>query len=138
VDIEDFAIRDGDFLYLALPRSAAGFLSARSDTRVNPLYLSRPRRTTLRTEVELPAGFGVKILPDTILRRNVAEAGIEVNHRTRTHKKGESLMAFCDTDAGYDPAVIEPFRYKDLLDLDRSLSHRKARTIVLKKLAEEK
>lgn len=129
--IPRYAVRDGDFLYFTAPGSFATLLPVRSDTRANPLYLGWRYSGSREVVARIPAGFGVEIQAAEFDKSDVAGVGISVR-QTVTEEGSGGRTFVLKTEADLAPAMIDPLRYREILDLDRVLSHKKARTVVLR------
>ena len=126
VTVEDFAIRDGDYLYFQLPESLRGVLWLRSHTRDNPLYLPAPTRATVVNEVIIPEGFEPVIVP-----QGIDWHGPEGSVRS-TSERSSRRLRICGT-AALAPSLVSPARYPELFDLYRRLSHPDARMVLLRR-----
>jgi hypothetical protein len=154
-EVPDFAVRDGDYLYLQTPGSLGGLFWLRSAERENPLYLSRPRQVDLTIRVRLPEGFVAAMLPAGLNWDRPLETATEggpspcrVTVRT-TAGAGSGGAAEADIEAGangeagrelvlrasakVDPAVVSPEGYADLFELNRLLGRKAARLLLLQR-----
>jgi len=127
VKVKDFAVRDGDFLYLDLPQSLAGLFYLRSDKRENPLYLGEPEDRRLTVEVTCPKGYEPVMLPKEVAWKT-ADGTVRVQSVRRA---GGTLVI--TAKATLAPMVVSPAKYGDLFELNRKLSHRASRLILLRK-----
>ena len=135
VHIPQYAVRDGEFLYFTFPDSLEGLLPVRSDTRVNPLYIGSRYCGRLNMRARIPEDFAVEIQAASLDKKDVAGGRIEVRQAAmlETGKAPADRWVVLEAEAGYTPAVIEPGRYAELLDLRQSVAHKRARTTVLRK-----
>ena len=143
VTVKRFAVRDGEFFYFALPRTLKGLLGLRAQVRKNPLYRPLPGRTTIRTIITPPEGFGRIVLkPSEMTWQAPNEAG-EVRVEQKTFRTEHSATddsippsagrtsLVIKQSADLEPAVIPAADYDALLELERRLSHPRAGTILL-------
>jgi hypothetical protein len=128
--VTSLAVRDGEFLYLTLPRSLHNLLGLRSDERTNPLFWGGPRRFRVTTELTLPAEFGdAVLLPAEFFWSAPAGAGsVWVGVR----RQGPSVLQVIH-DVDLKPAVLPATAYAQMLETNRKLSHPGARTVLLRR-----
>ena len=133
VDIPEYAVRDGEFLYFTLPTSKAKLFSLRSDERTNPMYFDQHIWQQSRVQAETPADFDIVALPEDIHRSGLAgtRVGFEVRCDTVRGDIRSNLVAEIEVER--HPSIVEPTDYPRLLQWQRDLSHRRARTVVLRK-----
>ncbi len=132
VTVEKYAVRDGDLLYLTLPDNLFGIYLPGTDTRENPVYWSWHQRSHVRVTVELPEGFSTVLLaPPNVDWKAPGDAGT-ITMRTSRDEQAPSRLVI-DYSADLRPVVIDAEDYPQLLEIDRRLSHLRARTIVLSK-----
>ena len=86
----------------------------------------------------LPEGYDISIKPQPWSCSDVGglDLNIAVAERSRSTsniKKGDELYLEYKAKAIVDPSIISPSHYKALLDIDKRLSHKRARTILLTK-----
>lgn len=127
-----FAVRDGNYCYLTLPRAMTDILPADADTRSNPLLFARRVRREVVYRVELPASVAaVRMVPDDLSWRGPAGLGsIESATSVDTGSDGTNVITI-RRGASLDPAVVPAARYADLLEIDRRLKHPSARTVTV-------
>ena len=135
VTVEKFAVRDGDYLYLTIPETLRGLLTLRSDTREGPIYWSHPRRIIVSTAVVLPPRTREVVLRPPALEWNaIPGAGrITVFSNSPGIGDGPGPEIPIQHVAKLCSAIIRPADYKKLLEIQRRLSHPRARTILLRK-----
>lgn len=128
--VTSLAVRDGDFLYLSLPRTLYNLLGVRSDERCNPLFWGGESRFRIVTEITLPEEFTDTILlPSEFFWRAPADAGwVWVGVRRRDAATLEIVH-----QVDLRPAVLPASLYPELLETNRSLSHPRARTLLLRR-----
>jgi hypothetical protein len=132
VVVPEYATRDREFLYFPLPASLQNLLNLRADERANPLLLSRNHRRSVAVEMALPAGFVADYLPTALDARDVAGAGIRVSISTREAGTPAEPKLTYGADADIPCDVVAAQRYAELLNLDKSLSHRRSTIVLLR------
>ena len=129
-----YAVIAGDYLYFRRPATSPVFKLS-SDTRVNPLYLKVCRRTNDRLTIELPPGFAVDYLPESLTRSGVSGADLDLdfNFRALPGKDGAPVRIEIRADQSLLPSIVEPDRYRELLDLYRTLIDARFQLILLRR-----
>jgi len=120
VTIEKFAVRDGEYLYFNLPGGGLGLPGIRADKRENPIFWNSENDYSYTAKVELsPKNF------DWLAPEKAGDVIIktEQNKNVLTVIKKENLK----------PAIIPEREYKELLEINRKLSHPDKRTVLVKK-----
>lgn len=131
VSVEKFAVRDGDYLYFAVPVNLANLLLLRADTRDNPLYWDDARRMNVTVNITLPEGFDdIELAPPDVEWTAPADAGTIVVKTTRGDNAATLSIAH---DINLKPAIIPADDYSALLDINRTLSHQRMQTILVGK-----
>jgi hypothetical protein len=127
VDIDNYAIVDGKYLYFDLPYKPQLF-AVGADQRTLPLFIPQGGDRTVRTLVSLPPGFRQTVLapPD----ENLTVPGGTAVHITRTETTGQSVI----TDQfKIVPAIIRPQEYPALLQTQATLGQKSATLYLLEK-----
>ena len=106
VDIDNYAVLDGNHLYFDLPFTPALF-AAGSDHRVMPLYISQRSDNLTRTEISLPAAFSRLVIAPRS-ETFVAPDGAGVVRVTSTHSGGNCVITH---QFEVNPAIIPPKDY---------------------------
>lgn len=127
--VTSLAVRDGDFLYLTLPRTLYNLLGLRSDERANPVFWGGPRRLRVVTELTLPPGFEEPVLLPSDFFWNAPDDAGSVWVGVR--REGPSALTVIH-DVDLRAAVLPADVYAELLETNRRLSHPAARTILLR------
>lgn len=128
--VTNLAVRDGDYLYLSLPRTLANLLGLRADVRTNPLFWAGPRRFRIVTDLTLPPGFTEAVLtPQEFFWNAPADAGCVWVGVTWQGPSSLRLIHDVDLKTAILPATV----YPDLLDVNRQLSHPAAGTLLLRR-----
>jgi hypothetical protein len=99
---------------------------------VNPLLLPTRGEKRVRMEIAVPSEYQVEYLPPDTFRRNAAGAGIDVRTHAAMEAGKEDRKVIAEAEARMKPAVVPPFRYQELLDLDETLSRKHGRMILLR------
>ena len=129
VNVEKFAIRDGNFLYLKAPIGLNNILGIRSDVRDNPIAWNNKLNMTLSAEIQLPAGFSkVKLCPPDLKWEAPENAGTITTKTTTTADK-----IIITDKVEINPAVIPAEDYDELLEANRKFSHPRMSTILISK-----
>jgi transglutaminase-like putative cysteine protease len=128
VEINNFAVADGRYFYFDLPFTPSLFPPG-ADTRALPLYLSGEREQSVRTEIELPAGFKRLVMAPREQTLQ-APAGTGKARRTVTTTEGRCVIAY---ELDTRPGIVEPKDYAELLDLESALGKKSSRLFLLEK-----
>jgi len=141
-----YAVRDGRHLYVSLPETSVSVLGLKADTRTNPLYLSSRGIKHVSVRVEAPAGFEVRYLPDRLWSSwSAAGDGYEPEVGVKKADYEVGLLAFVFPHRSrvevvhvcrFAPAIVEPGRYRELLELDQALSRPRNCIVILEKVDE--
>lgn len=135
VQIDAYAVRQDQFLYLKVPGLINILEGVTSDKRSNPLYQSGPRNARISVEVELPEGIKACELlpPDGFRVRMGSGGGISMETsvaRAENGKKYEIVRILQDVDI--DPVIVPPADYPELLDSQRVISHPSSNLILMR------
>ena len=128
VDIDHYAVRDGNHLYFDLPFTPALF-AAGSDHRVLPLYISQRSESVTRTEISLPTTFS-RLVISPRSETFVAPDGAGVVRVTSTHAGGNCVITH---QFEVDPAIIPPKDYPATLRVEAALEQKSSRVFLLEK-----
>jgi hypothetical protein len=135
-EVESFAVVDGDYCYFNLPLGLRNLLGLRADERHNAIYWSATRKVTLITDIVFPEQFRLPVLLPENSRWRAPSGGGSVAVTLKRNLKDEQgryvdLRLIYKVDLS--PAVIPADHYRELLRLNRRLSHAKSRTILLRR-----
>jgi hypothetical protein len=133
VNIERYAVQDGDFLYFKLPRTLSNLFGLRSDIHENPFYYSWNSQMRISTIVELPGEFS-KVVLSPKQKNWVLPAGmgqVQVTTSTDYDTEAESPTLTLIHSVELNPSILKAESYPDLLEINRQLTHTQARTILL-------
>ncbi|HWY86404.1 MAG TPA: hypothetical protein VNX28_06755, partial [Gemmataceae bacterium] len=126
VQVDNYAVVDGKYLYFDLPFTPS-LLPVGADHRTLPLFISRHNEDTVRTEIQLPAGFKqVVIAPGTSQLSAPDGGGI-----ARTVCKNEDGKFVLTHDFETWPTIIDPKDYSQLLKIESTLGQRASRVFLL-------
>jgi hypothetical protein len=134
----NFAIREGDFLFFQLPGVSAP-VDNLPDERINPWFIEKAEKDSFKIEVKLPNGFEVVDLPESLERKEVAGAPINVDLRIKEEvgPAGTSRLLI-NYRMEMEPAIVSPTAYQEIRKLFQYLGSRKADTVLLTKTASPK
>jgi hypothetical protein len=148
VQVQKYAVRDGDYLYFELPRSLSHPFGLRSDTHENPYYQSADQSLRITTIVELPKGFSHVVLAPgqkewklpanggTARVRVVAQPrgeGVPPSNRgqdARDTMTSPTILTFTH-EVDLNPFILDSASYGDLLEIEKQLTHAEARTVLV-------
>lgn len=133
VKIENYAVRDGDWLYLNLPAGLTGLFHYSKETRENPLYLANPLRSRISYSLKLPAGYLPLVFPRDFEWRSRSGAG-QIRFTTDYNPDQRELKIV--QQAEIKPALIPESEYPLVRGVGNRLADLASRMIVLKKKAE--
>ncbi len=137
VQVDKYAVRDGDYLYFELPRSLSHPFGLRSDTHENPFYQAGDQGLRITTIVELPKGFS-----NIVLAPGQKEWKLPVNGGTARVRvvaqppsagngsDGPAVLTFTH-EVDLNPFILDPANYGDLLEIEKQLTHAEARTVLV-------
>lgn len=134
VKIPQYAVRDGEHLYFTLPQALDQVFTLRTDQRENPLYLDERGSRHICVTAHLPAGFETVMQPANQRLAGLAGARIDVQVSGGAAKDGAKVPLVVQSDVERTPAIVTQSDYSRLVEWDRVLSHRRARTVVLRKI----
>jgi transglutaminase-like putative cysteine protease len=128
VDIDNYAVLDGNHLYFDLPFTP-GLFSAGAEHRVMPLYVPSRSESVTRTEISLPAAFSRLVIAPRS-ETFVAPDGAGVVRVTSSHAGGNCVITH---QVETDPAIIPPKDYAATLRLEAALERKSSRVFLLEK-----
>jgi hypothetical protein len=128
VEIDNYAVVDGKYLYFDLPYVPSLFPPA-ADSRTLPLFVSSRADRSIRSEIELPPGYHRPVMEPRgqTLR---APNGCGQAQLTAKDSRGKSVIA-CDLRTA--PAIVDPKDYAQLLNVESALGRRSSRLFLLEK-----
>ena len=129
VTIEKFAVRDGEYLYFSLPGGGLGLSGVRADKRENPIFWNSENDYSYIAKITLPENFKtVELAPKNFDWLAPEKAG-EIIIKTKQNKNVLTVIK----KENLKPAIIPEKEYKELLEINRKLSHPDKRTVLVKK-----
>lgn len=127
VEVDNYGIVDGNFLYFGLPRTPA-FFNAAAGQRSLPLFMPDANEQILRTEIELPAGYRLTdISPKGGLLAAPGGSRVRI---TDADDGGKCLVTY---EAESVPGIIAPADYPKLLDIQSALGRKSETTFLLER-----
>jgi transglutaminase-like putative cysteine protease len=133
VQVQRYAVRDGDYLYFELPRSLGRLFGLRSDTHENPFYQGGDQSLRITTTVELPKGFSSVVLAPGQKEWRLPAGGGTVRVRvTKQDPQGDGPTVLTFThELDLNPFILEAPGYSDLVEIEKQLTHAEARTVLV-------
>jgi hypothetical protein len=131
--VKRYAVRDGEFLHFELPGPLNQLLGLRSDMRENPFYLDRDVNLRVSTVVELPEGFsGVVFTPGEQQWHLTDDRGtVQVSTSRQDHVGDSPITLGFVHEIALSPFLVEAEGYRNLVEIEKTLTHRKARTVLV-------
>jgi hypothetical protein len=139
VSVPSYAVRQDDRLTLFIPGLTASVAGVTGDERFNPLYRDSFSRYSVTVEVLLPEGVqSIEAMPPESVRYHVPGSG-DITLETKVvspppdmgDQPGRTRIVMVQrTDL--KPMLIMPHEYPTLLDIQRSLSHPRMRTLMVR------
>lgn len=130
--VKRYAVEDGGFVYLSLPRTLADLFTFRSSVRENPLFLRHGKHQKISTAIVLPPDTLPMLTPGRYTWQSPVGSGtveIETLHAVNVGE-GKNILQISQT-ADLQPEYYVPALYPELLKAQGRLCHNRARTIVL-------
>ena len=126
VDVDNYAVVDGDYLYFDLPFTPSLF-PVGDDHRVLPLFISRGSKDTVRADINLPTDFHrIVIAPRS--EQFAAPGGTAKITSTTT-----ADQCVITDELETTPAIIGPADYPALLNLESALRRKSSKVFLLEK-----
>jgi len=122
-----YAVRDGEYLYAALPEMLGGFVNLKSGERRTPLYFGAAARRKVRVRLELPAGFRLEHAPEALPR--AAAPALEAAAQVSAADGGALAL---EAEVAVTPGLVPAARYAEVLKLTQTLAHPRRRTAILR------
>jgi len=134
----NFAIREGDFLFFQLS-GVSSPVDNLPDERINPWFIDKADKDSIEIEVKLPPGFKVVYLPESLERKEVAGAPINVDLRTKEEVGPDGTgRLLINYRMEMEPAIVSPTAYQEIRKLFQYLGSRQADTVLLKKTTDHR
>ena len=132
LNIPDYAVPAGEYLYF-FQAAAPPVFKLSSDDRISPLYLKKREHTDSEINIELPPGFAVDYLPQAIQRTDAAGVALNIDFKFQAEPGRITIRG----SQSLDPSIVQPSRYRELLDLYRVMIDRKFKLFLLRRPPEE-
>ena len=129
VDLDNYAVVDGKFLYFDLPFTPSLVKLPGGDQRSLPFMLSHEGESTVRAEIELPPGFSDILIAPGIESLD-APSGGGTARVTSSSAPGKFVLT---DDFDTTPAVISPSDYPAMVKLESALEKKSAKVFLLQK-----
>ncbi len=132
VRVPRYAVRDSDFLYFELPGSLGHLFNLRSDSHENPFYRDVDYSLRISTIVELPAGFSDVVLAPAQEKWLLPAGGgtVQVSVSRRDRRPDGTPVLTITHDVDLNPFILDAEGYPDLVEIEKRLTHVRARTIL--------
>jgi len=129
VELDNYAVVDGNYLYFALPFSPSLFRLPGGDQRSLPFMLSQGESGSIRTEIELPPGFRNVIIAPGSENLDAPEGGGKARLSSST-EAGKFVMT---DDFETSPAIISAQGYPAILKMESALEKKSEKVFLLQK-----
>lgn len=129
VKAENYAVRDGDLLYLTLPINLANLIPYSLAERNDPVFLNSFTELSTTYAVKLPDGYEPSILP-SLYKWEAPNNGGHIQIETVYDESSNQMYLFASVELR--PAIIPTDKYPQLLKAHKELAHAKRCTILLK------
>lgn len=126
--LKNYAVVDGDYMYLTLPEGLGNVLNIQSDHRTSAFYIKHPVHTSVRYQITIPKGWRPVLKPRSFKTELPASGGTV---RVETESTDDGLVIL--QDASINPAIVHIKDYDELLDLTDTLTRPAFRTLMLKR-----
>ncbi len=128
VDIDNYGVVDGKFLYFDLPFTPWLFPPG-ADRRALPLFIFGQRQERVRTEIELPPGFRHLVMAPKS-ERIAAPDGGGYARISAQETPGKCVIAH---DFETSPAIVPPQDYPAMLKVESALGRKSSTVFLLEK-----
>jgi len=129
VDLDNYAVVDGNYLYFNLPFTPSLFELPGGDRRTLPLMLSGDAKNSIRTEIDLPPGFQRMVIAPKSDDLTAPDNG-GTAHLTSSTAPGKFTMT---DDFETSPTIINPQDYPAILKVESTLEKKSAKVFLLQK-----
>jgi hypothetical protein len=129
VDLDNYAVVDGNYLYFDLPFTPSLFQLPEGDQRSLPLMLSQEGTSSVRTEINLPPGYQAMVITPKSGNLDAPAGGGKVRMTSMTAAGRYVLVDDFETS----PAIIEPHDYPATLKVESALEKKSAKVFLLEK-----
>ena len=122
VSIPKFAVKDGKYLYFELPNlDIARYYPASLDKRTTPYMIDRETKFLFTYKIQLPENIKEILLQPTPF----SSEGIKVSSTLTDN------ILDIEISIAIKPKIIYPNNYQRILDINKILSHKKLKTIMI-------
>jgi len=134
----NFGVRQGDFLLFTLPH-VSYLMKNLPEERLNPWYIEEASKFNLKIKVELPPGFEVVYMPESMEEKDVAGVPVSVDFQMKeeTKEDGDHRLLLNYT-VKMEPAIVDPTAYQEIREVFQCLRSRNADTVLLKKTTDRR
>lgn len=128
VDVDNYSVVDGKYFYFDLPFTPSMF-PVGADRRTLPLFIAHHGDNSVRTEIELPAGFHHVVISP---RSETLDApdGSGTAHVTVSESSGKCIITH---DFETTPAIVNPKDYPAMLKVESTLRNKSSKLFLLEK-----
>jgi Transglutaminase-like superfamily len=127
VELDDYGIVDGKYLYFSLPFTPS-FFNAAADQRTLPLYISDANDQVIRVAIELPAGYHL-----TDIAPRSAHFAAPGGSRVRVTETSADGQCVITDELETVPGIIAPANYSKLLNIQSALGQKSETTFLLER-----
>jgi transglutaminase-like putative cysteine protease len=128
VEIDNYSVVDGKYFYFDLPFTPS-LLPVGADRRALPLLVSKPSQNTIRTEIDLPAGFRqIVIAPKNAQLDEPAQGGKARITATQNAGKYVITEQFETT-----PTIVNAQDYPAMLKIESLLGRKSSKVFLLER-----
>ncbi len=130
VELDNYAVVDGKYLYFDLPFTPWLFYKSiiGGDQRTLPLLVPMDEKRTVRTEIELPRGFGVVVAPAS---QSLDAPGGRGKVRVNSSISGGKFVMTDEFETS--PGIVEPKDYPAMLEVEAALEKKSGKVFLLQK-----
>jgi hypothetical protein len=128
MEINNYAVADGKYLYFDLPFSPSLFPGG-TDHRTLPLFVGGRSDSTIRTEINLPPGFHHMVMSPKV--QTLDSPGGSGRGKITAETAGDKYVVAHELEVS--PAIVEAKDYSAMLDVESALGKRSSRLFLLEK-----
>jgi transglutaminase-like putative cysteine protease len=128
VEIDNYGVADGKYFYFDLPFTPSLFPPG-ADHRALPLFVSWQRQDSVRTEIELPHGFGRLVMAP----KSEVIAAPDGSGKARISAEGTPGKCVIADEFDVSPAIVPPQDYSAMLKAESALGRKSSRVFLLER-----
>ena len=130
VNIDRFAVIDGEYMYISLPEALGRIFGLKSDSRETPYYNPSFLKYTAQMDIELPKSYkNILLCPESQVKEIPGNTGtIEII----SQRLGDAKLRIV-YKVNLKPSIISASDYNKLFDISTWLSKKDNRMILLGK-----